>query len=349
MQDNPPRLEVEVKAWGRGRENWSIYYNKIECFAPNGQPLPVTSVELWDKLDAEVLARSWRHASGHLLSIRAICIDTGSRPKPVYEFARKHPQLSYSPGAGGGGKGIRLHTVRTVIPVKGTADQYRIISSISDDEAARARKGVRIVGVGTHCAKQEIYDGLKHLRPSSDGSPVPGCSHFPRYDMPYFEMLCSEVRVIKENGKVEYQQRNPRNESLDTCVYNRAAAAIVGIDRFSEAQWRQLEAAVAVAQSGVETETAGTAVVDTDVEADVGTEPNMLPSKRTPLDPASVTLMSVPSGARTEEDGSSPVYPPPGRMSSSSPAPPSVPPSTQPIVPVVPSRPPSRPVRGGFL
>ncbi len=244
VQDSPPRLEVEVKAWGRGRESWSMAYLKIECFSESGQPLPVTSRELWDRLDAEVLQRSWPHESGAYLSIRAMAIDTGSRPKPVYEFARRHAQFAYHPGTG-----LKLHALRTVIPVKGTPDQFRICSSVSKEDAARKQQGVRILGVGTHCAKQEIYDGLKHIRPSPDGGPVPGCSHFPiGYDLPYFEGLCSEVRIVDEKtGKVSYEQRNPRNEPLDLAVYNRAAAAVVGIDRFGEGEWRRLEAEVGIA------------------------------------------------------------------------------------------------------
>lgn len=248
VQDSPARLEVEVKAWGRGRENWSISYEVLQAFSENGQVLPVTSPELWAKLE-ELLQRNWKHESGHTLPILAMSIDTGSRPKPVYDFARKHAQLSYSPGSG-----LRLHANRTVIPVKGTADQLRIISKVSKEDAMKKRQGVRVISFGAHCAKQEIYDALKHIKPrtlpglggdgSLSGLPTPGACHFPMYDMVFFEMLCSEVRVVKDDGKVVYEQRNPRNETLDTFTMNRAAAACVGIDRFNDAQWRQLEAAV---------------------------------------------------------------------------------------------------------
>lgn len=242
VQDNPPRLEVETKAWGRGRENWSIDYRVIQCFAPNGQPLPVTSRELWDKLDAEVLQRSWRHESGHYLPIWVMGIDTGSRPKPVYEFARRHSQLAYGPA------GLKFHTVRTVVPVKGTPDPLKIVSSVSKEDAARKRQGVRIVGIGTHAAKQEIYDVLQHVVRVEDGTlsgkAVPGCCHFPMYDMSYFDSLTAEVRVEKENGDIVWEKRGARNEVLDDAVYNRGMAAIVGIDRFTEAQWQQLERAV---------------------------------------------------------------------------------------------------------
>jgi len=255
VQDNPPRLEVETVAWGRGRENWSVDYRVIQCYAqiPHLEPdgtvtytdgalLPVTAHELWDKLDSDVLQRSWRHESGHYLPIWLMGIDTGSRPKPVYEFARRHAQLAYGPA------GVKLHAVRTVVPVKGTPDPLRIISSVSKEDGARKRQGVRIVGIGTHCAKQEIYDLLQHIARKEDGTlsgaAQPGCYHFPMYDRSYFDSLTAEARVVKENGDVVWEKRGARNEAVDLKTYSRGMASIAGIDRFTEAQWLQLEMAV---------------------------------------------------------------------------------------------------------
>jgi phage terminase large subunit GpA-like protein len=239
VQESPPRLEVEIKAWGRGRENWSMGYWILQAFAENGQELPVSSRELWDRL-AELLYRDWPHESGHHLPILAMCIDTGTNPKPVYEFARRpgHHQLHYGP------QGIKLIAHRTVVPVKGMPDHLRIIASISKEDAARRRQGVRIVGIGTACAKAEIFDLLRHALPNPDESPSPGCYHFPLYDMVYFEGLTAEVKIVKPNGDVIYEQRGPRNEPVDLAVYNRGAAAIVGIDRMGEEHWRRFEQAV---------------------------------------------------------------------------------------------------------
>jgi phage terminase large subunit GpA-like protein len=135
----------------------------LQAFAENGQELPVSARELWDKLD-ELLYRDWQHESGHVLPILAICIDTGRNPKPVYEFARRpgHFQLHYGP------QGIKLVAHRTVVPVKGTADNLRIVAGISKEDAARKRQGVRIVSVGTVCAKAEIFDLLRHAQPTVD-------------------------------------------------------------------------------------------------------------------------------------------------------------------------------------
>jgi phage terminase large subunit GpA-like protein len=239
VQENPPRLEVEIKAWGRGRENWSMGYWILQAFAPNGQELPVSASEVWDLLD-ELLYRDWPHESGHSLPILCISIDTGKNPKPVYEFARRpgHHQLHYGP------QGIKIIAARTVVPVKGTPDMLRIISSVSKEDAARKRQGVRIVGIGTNCAKAEIFDLLRHAKPNPDDSPSHGCYHFPMYDMVYFEGLTSEVKIVKTDGNVVYEKRGPRNEPVDLAVYNRGAAAIVGIDRMGEGHWQRFEKAV---------------------------------------------------------------------------------------------------------
>jgi phage terminase large subunit GpA-like protein len=242
VQENPPRLEVEVVAWGRDRESWSVDYRSIQAFVQNGEklePLPVTAVELWDKLNAEVLQRDYQHASGQTVPIMVMAIDTGSRPKPVYDFALRHPQPSYSAA------GLRgIVAPRTVVPVKGNDDELRVISSVSKEDAARKRQNVRIVVIGTHAAKQEIYDVLRHVRPRADGAASPQCYHFPMYDKSYFDGLCSEKRISKESGVVWEKQPNVRNEPLDLKVYNRGAAAIFGIDRMPEETWAKFEEAL---------------------------------------------------------------------------------------------------------
>jgi phage terminase large subunit GpA-like protein len=103
---------------------------------------------------------------------------------------------------------------------------------------------VRIVVIGTHAAKQEIYDVLRHVRPRADGAASPQCYHFPMYDKSYFDGLCSEKRISKESGVVWEKQPNVRNEPLDLKVYNRGAAAIFGIDRMPEETWAKFEEAL---------------------------------------------------------------------------------------------------------
>lgn len=250
VQESPPRLECEVKAWGRGRENWSIGYYVIQKQAENGELLPVTSPELWSALDQEVLQALYQHETGHQLPIMVMCIDTGRTPKPVYEFSLRHARLSVTPA------GAKPVAIRTVVPVKGNDDPLRIISGISKENQAIKRQNIRIVSIGTHCAKQELFELLKGVKPHPDGRAVPGCYHFPMYDLSYFQMFASETRVVhEESGKVEYIRKpNTRNESIDLAVYNRAAATLVGIDRFNEQHWRKMEIALGLPDPALEKE-----------------------------------------------------------------------------------------------
>lgn len=233
------RLEVEVVAWGRGRESWSVDYQVIRAMDAGSQPIRTSGPEPWQALSA-FLAKEYPHENGPLMPIMVMGIDTGCRARPVYEFARQRPQPAYGPA------GIRVYSPRSVIPVKGTADDRRIIAAISKEDAARKRGGVRIVSVGTGIAKQELYDNLRLPR-AGENAATPGYCHFPMYDAVYFEGLCSERRIIGANGKVTWERAGgARNEAVDTRVYARAAAAVFGMDTFGEKQWKAFEALLKV-------------------------------------------------------------------------------------------------------
>ena len=283
VQESPPRLECEVVAWGRGRENWSMGYYVIQKQAKNGELLPVTSSELWNALDQEILQALY---SARIrppgLPIMVMCIDTGRTPKPVYEFALRHARLSVTPA------GARPVAIRTVVPVKGNDDPLRIISGISKENQAIKRQNIRIVSVGTHCAKQELFELLKGVRPSADGSATPGCCHFPMYSLSYFQMLSAETRVVHEDtGKVEYVRKpGMPNEALDLRVYNRAAATLVGIDRFNETHWRKMEIPLGIPDPAL--------AADANSETD-----NQTPKSETPVDPsAAPSALTSPAACR---------------------------------------------------
>jgi phage terminase large subunit GpA-like protein len=234
------RLEVELVAYAPNRESWSVWYEVIP-----GDPANITAAGPWAALD-ELLGRDWPHESGGSMPILAMAIDTGfqgradGQPAPVYEFARRHPQPDYGPA------GTRVRSFRTVIPVKGNADAFKLISGVTGTDAAQKRQGVRIWAVGTHWAKQEFYDLLR-LTPLDGGSFPPGYCHFPLgYEKVYFQGLCSERRVVRASGKVEWEEDSSvRNEPLDLRgVYARAAAELCDITRLTKEHWAFLESVV---------------------------------------------------------------------------------------------------------
>jgi len=240
VQEAPARLEYEVVGFGRNGETWSVAYGVIQVRGPGGEPLPPTHPSLWAELDT-VLMRQWQHAGGSTIPIMAMGVDTGSRPKPVYDFSKRHGKPMY------GKIGVRMYP-HTVVPVKGSSHEaLRIIASISGDDAARKRAGVKIVTIGTGVAKQELYDNLRAPRHRGVGPAPYGYAHFPDYGESYFQGLCSEKRIQKENGDVAWEKQG-RNEPLDCRVYARAMASLFGIDRFTERHWKAFEEHLGVIQ-----------------------------------------------------------------------------------------------------
>jgi len=128
-----------------------------------------------------------------------------------------------------------------VVATKGKPDFLKLIVSVSPTDASRKRQNVRIWHIGTHWAKQEFYDWLRIVLPD-DGTYPPGYQHYAYKDQDFYRGLCSESRIIRASGKVEWvPDKSVRNEPLDLAVLCRAAAAVCGIDRFTDDDWAELE------------------------------------------------------------------------------------------------------------
>lgn len=226
------RFEVEIKAYGTGRESWSVQYLVIQAAGADGRPLSTLSIEPWRELEA-VLARDWPCADGRTMPIMAMAIDSGFRPQMVYDFAARHPQPAHGPS------GDRIYAVRTVIPTKGKDTFERLIASVSNTDAAAGRGGLRIWHIGTHFFKQEFYDALKSVDPETRGGP--GYHHYSYTDKEFYRGLVSEKRVERANGKIEWvPERGIRNEPLDLHGECRLAAAVCGVDRWTDDEWAAL-------------------------------------------------------------------------------------------------------------
>ncbi|HAU28997.1 MAG TPA: phage tail protein [Rhodospirillaceae bacterium] len=238
------RIELEVVAWGRDKESWSVDYRVLE-----GDP---TRPKVWERLE-EVLATDWPHARGATLPIRVLCVDSGFATGEVYEFVRKHPQAMWGPA------GSAARQPRTVVAVKGRDDDTALLLRVSRGDAGGRRKGVKVWSVGGPVGKSELYRRLKLEAPTEEalerGEEFPsGFCHFPRYTEDYFKQLTSErlvTKIVKGYPRTQWvKDANTRNEALDCRVYARAAAAIFGIERMSDRQWGKMQEALGEGASG---------------------------------------------------------------------------------------------------
>jgi phage terminase large subunit GpA-like protein len=214
------RLELEVVGWGPGMESWSLDYQILA--GDTAEPA------VWRELSKFVRSEFGR-GDGQRLPIRMTAIDSGFRTEEVKRWVRKQ--------AG-----------NRVIAIKGVESQVSVIGTPSRVEVLRngkaLRGGVKIWPVGTSTAKSELYGWLRRPLPEEEGEGLPhGWCHFPMHGEEYFRQLCAErlTNTIDRRGytKFEWIKTRPRNEALDCRVYARAAAALVGADRWSDERWKE--------------------------------------------------------------------------------------------------------------
>lgn len=210
VQDD--RIEVEVTAWGKGEESWSIEFKAFQ-----GSP---ARPEVWADLDA-FLQKEYRHESGIPLRIVSACIDSGGHhTKQVYSFCKKrfHRRIYASKGSN-----------QPAQPLVGRPTTKNI-------------GNVKLFPVGTDTAKSLIYARLKIEEFG------PGFMHFPKtYDEEYFKQLTAEKIVTKYNkgfASRVWVKTRPRNEALDCRVLAMAALDILNanLDQLTEQLARRAEA-----------------------------------------------------------------------------------------------------------
>jgi phage terminase large subunit GpA-like protein len=218
------RIEVEVVGWGYGKESWSIAYYVL----PGDTSSPDNPV--WSEL-ARLLEKQFPDQNKAMHPIRMTAVDSGYNTQTVYNFVRRQNQARVIATKG-------QDSLPTAVGIPKAVDV-----SI---KGKQIKRGLKLWSVGVSMLKSELYSLLNLEAPlkASDNFP-PGFCHFPEYPEDFFKMLTAEqlvVRYSKGFRKYEWEKLRERNEALDCRVLARASAAVFGIDRFTPAQWDDLDA-----------------------------------------------------------------------------------------------------------
>ncbi|MFD1985688.1 terminase gpA endonuclease subunit [Mesorhizobium newzealandense] len=224
------RIEVDVWAWGRGLESWLVEHVVLD-----GGP---GDEACWKALD-QVLGRSWSSVCGKAMRILRLAIDTGYEAPAVYTWARRAGSAHVAPVKG-------VENFNRASPVTGPT----FVDATSHGK--RLRRGAKLWTVAGSTFKAETYRFLRLPRPTDEeleaGARHPaGTVHLPSWiDSEWCKQFVAEqlvtVRTRRGFSRLEWQKLRERNEALDCRVYARAAAWIVGADRWPESTWRDLEA-----------------------------------------------------------------------------------------------------------
>lgn len=212
------RIEWEVVGWSFGGVSGSVDYGVIEGSTGDRKT--------WDKLGL-LLNQKWQRPDGAQMEIKVMAVDSGFNAPEVYGFVNRNP----------GGR---------VIAIKGEGLQTPIGQPMQTNISVAGKKigTCRVWGVGQDILKTQLYAQLNLTR-GENGEVPEGYCFFPAYSPHYFKMLTAERWVLKVNkrGFMEYVWDLPphtRNEALDCRVYARAAASLVGLDRFTATDFEKL-------------------------------------------------------------------------------------------------------------
>lgn len=221
------RFEVDVWGWGPGIESWLVDHETIDG-GPNSEGA-------WGELE-EFVRRTWRSQDGIDLPLARVAIDTGFEASAVYSWSRKIGFDLIAPVKGYDGWGRAPVLGPTYVDFTETGK--------------KVKRGARLWTIATSTFKVELYRQLRLTAPTDEeleaGAGYPaGYVHFPRgIEGEWFRQLVAEQLVTvkaKRRGaapRLEWHKIRERNEALDCRVYARAAAWLVGIDRWTEEQWR---------------------------------------------------------------------------------------------------------------
>lgn len=213
------RLEVEVVGWIMGKTTQSIEY--IQIIGDTSQD------EVWTEL-GKILNKTWvRERDNAVIPLRLMALDTGYNTVKCYEFSQKHG-------------------INRVIPVKGMDKLSVYFSAPKSVDILKVGKPVgkvKVWGIGVSLIKTDIYGKIKVRIDHETGLVPDGYCHFPKREPSYFRGLTAEevVQVNDKKGfsRYEWVKKYKRNEPLDCRVYARAAAAVVGMDRWSPERWKR--------------------------------------------------------------------------------------------------------------
>ena len=217
------RLELQMVGWVSNYESWFIEY-KIFWGDPN-------AVNVWQELDS-YLKKRFKTENGRILTISCTCIDSGGHhTNQVYQFTK--------PRQG-----------RRVFAVKGLSTAGK---PIANRPTFVGKNKAVLYGVGSDSAKEAIF---ARLSSEPEYTTLHFCSDL---DEEYFQQLTAEKRVTKfVRGKksLVWKQIRPRNEALDTLVYNFAAIYILN-PNYDTIEERILSQQIKPAEDGKKTQKKG--------------------------------------------------------------------------------------------
>lgn len=212
-------LHYVVRAYGPGEQSWLIEWGIFR--GDTSQP------KVWAELDTWRLTRVWQHEGGAPMTIRAMCIDSGDDPAPVYAFTK-----------------ARLADY--VFAIKGAADPN---ADILPRRWTKTSAKSRLYVIGTQAIKKRLLRRVGMIAPEPYTLDCgAGFMHVnARGDAVYFAEFFSQKLVRHEyRGKtvtMYVKRAGERDEKMDCEVYAYAALKLGPVSEAAlQSEWERVMA-----------------------------------------------------------------------------------------------------------
>lgn len=215
------RAEGEFVGFGLKGHTWGLGYHPVK-----GSPLAKPNEGIWAEMDRLFLTTTFPHPSGRTLRAEGELVDRGYKPDQVLAYTR--PRAARGTYASRGATSLSKPIIR---PKPGWEGNPR----------------AKVWEIGTHEAKDIIYQRLERDNPSADGF-----MHFPEmgcYSETYFKMLVAEDSDMQKAGDGKYYrcftcEKGVRNEALDLRVL------ALAIERIRKPKYAKLAELLAMPDPG---------------------------------------------------------------------------------------------------
>ena len=253
------RLAIIIRAWGGDEESWLVYWGEIY-----GNTVDKAD-PVWSGLE-KLLFEPRRHASGALLTVAVVSIDSGdgTTSEAVYQFVR-----------------AQMRKGRHVMATKGPSTDFGQLEIFSKPKASIDTKGqrntkaaafgLRVYPVGTNKAKDLLSGRMKLV-----GSGAGRIHWYREVRADYWQQITSEIKAPHRSlrGKRVWQKRAGRaNEAWDCEVLALHAARARKVHLLKPDQWVALDRALAQAPLFAESERPAAILPDTPPAALLPTPP----------------------------------------------------------------------------
>lgn len=217
------RLEVQVRAWAAGYENWLVDHEVIM-----GTP---ADPETWRRLTV-FLSRDWPRADGGTSFVRVAAVDSGYATQEVYGYIRSAgvPNCEV----------IALDPRTSGATILGQATYVDVSLG-----GQKIRRGVRLYPANVNIAKEKLLLALARLDPPAADAVAPGYCHHPIMSEEFWRQLTAEEFVYARNKRTGvysgyWRKVRERNEAWDCFVYALAAAERARVGQMTAADWQAL-------------------------------------------------------------------------------------------------------------